>query len=151
MSFFLRKVLRTYEVGDEAERRDSVVRVMPKSNGAYIEFMVGEHPIIPYSCEYFLRFSSKVSGSLTATAKPYIKGVYKIAKKWLGDRVQFWHEMNETGDHRQWGYYDWNEVYAVRRRMKEQEGKVNHENEGILSKNLVSDSPIVGCPLVGTL
>jgi hypothetical protein len=77
--------------------------------------------------------------------------VYKIAKKWLGDRVQFWHEMNETGDHRQWGYYDWNEVYAVRRRMKEQEGKVNHENEGILSKNLVSDSPIVGCPLVGTL
>jgi len=32
---FLREVLRTYEVGDEAE--------MPKSNGAYIEFMVGEH------------------------------------------------------------------------------------------------------------
>ena len=99
---FLREVLRTYEGGDEAERCNSIVRVVPTSSGAYVEFMVGEHPIIPYSCEHFLRFSSKVSGSLTAAAEPYIKGVYKIAKKWLGDRVQFWHELNETDDHRQW-------------------------------------------------
>jgi len=56
--------------------------------------------------------------------------VYKIAKKLLGDRVQFWYEMNETGDHRQWGYYDWNEVYAVRKRMKE-EGKTKQEIEGM--------------------
>jgi hypothetical protein len=28
--------------------------------------------------------------------------------------------MNETGGHRQWGYYDWNEVYAASKRMKEQ-------------------------------
>jgi hypothetical protein len=33
---FLREVLRTHEAGDEAERRDSVVRIIPKSNGAYI-------------------------------------------------------------------------------------------------------------------
>jgi len=128
---FLHEVLRTYEVGDEAEGRDSVVRVVPRSNGAYIDFMVGEHPTIPNSCEYFLRFSSKVSGMGTVAAKPYIEGVYRIAKTWLGDRVHFWHEMNETGDHRQRGYYNWNEVYAVRRRMKEQEGKTKHENEGM--------------------
>lgn len=98
---FLREALQTYEVGDESEGRDSVVRVVPESNGAYIEFMVGEHPTIPYSCKHFLRFSSKASGRLTTAATPYIEGVYKIAKKWLRDRVQFWHEMNETGDHRQ--------------------------------------------------
>ena len=44
---FLRDVLRTYEVGDEVERRGSVVRAGPKSNGAYIEFTVGEHQTIP--------------------------------------------------------------------------------------------------------
>jgi hypothetical protein len=130
---FINEVLATYGTGDYEKRRDSVVRVVPKSNqGAYIEFMVGEHPTIPYDCEHFLRFSSKVSGSLTQ-AESYIKGVYKIAKKWLGDCVRFWHEMNEVGDHRQWGYYDWNEVYAARRRMElgRAGGETNHENEGM--------------------
>jgi hypothetical protein len=37
---------------------------------------------------YRVRFSSKISGRLLA--EPYIRGVYKIAKQWLGDRVYFW-------------------------------------------------------------
>jgi hypothetical protein len=78
---FLRKVLRTYKVGDGAERCDSVVRVIPKSNGAYIGFTIGEHLTIPYNYEHFLRFSSKVSGCLTAATNPYIEGAYKIARK----------------------------------------------------------------------
>jgi hypothetical protein len=41
-------------VGDETERHDSVVRVVPKSNGAYIEVIVDEYPTIPYNCEHFL-------------------------------------------------------------------------------------------------
>ena len=60
--------------------------------------------------------------------------MYRIAKKWLEDRVQFWHEMNETSDHRQWGYYNWNEICAVRRGMEEQEEqewKAEHETDGI--------------------
>ena len=122
------EVLRTYRVRGESESLDSVVRVVRDSNGISIEFMVGEQPTIPHSCEYFLRFSSKVSGS--PTVRPYIEGVYKIAKKWWGDRVQFWHEMNETGDHQQWGRYDWNEIRAARTRMKEQD-KGKHEHEGI--------------------
>ena len=46
---FLREVLHTYGVGDELEGRDSIVRVVPESNEAYIKFMVGEHPTIPNS------------------------------------------------------------------------------------------------------
>jgi hypothetical protein len=87
--FFLSEVLRAYGTSGDAERGDSVFCVTSKSEGAYIKFMVGKHPIIPYSCEYFLRFSSKVSGRLIVAAEPYIRGVYKIAKIWLGDRVHF--------------------------------------------------------------
>lgn len=44
--------------------------------------------------------------------------MYKIAKKYFGSRVHFWHEMNETGDERQWGYYDWQEVHDADRRLR---------------------------------
>ena len=86
------------------ESLNSVIRVVRDLNGTSIKFIVGEHPTIPHSCEYFLRFSSKVCGS--PTVRPYIEEVYKIIKKWLGNHVQFWHEINETGDYYQWGYYD---------------------------------------------
>jgi hypothetical protein len=78
---FLREVLHTCKVGDEGGRSDSVIRVMPKLNGAYIEFIIGEHPTIPHNCDHFLRFSFKVSGSLTAAKNPYIEGTCKIMKK----------------------------------------------------------------------
>jgi len=86
--------------------------------------MVGECPYMPVNpdrCDYFLRFSSKVSGRLTTPAEPYIEGVYKIAKKYFGSRVHFWHEMNETGDERQWGYYDWQEVHNADKKLRELE------------------------------
>lgn len=109
---FLKEVLSTYSAADEV-----------KEDGAYIVFPVGEHPRIPFRCEYFMRFSSKVSSNSTAATEPYIRGVFKIAKNWFSDRVHFWHEMNETDDHRQWGYYDWNPIYEARRKMKEEEEK----------------------------
>ena len=108
---FLSEVLANYAESKEVEKRRS-----------YIEFLVGEHPLIPYTCKHFLRFSFKVSGS--SEAKPYIRGVYNITKKWLGNRVQFWHELYETGDQRQLGFYNWKEVYAVKRKMKEQDTEV---------------------------
>ena len=150
---FLHEVLRTYQTEDEEEEYDSVVRVVPKSNGSYIEFMVGEHPTIPYRCEHFLRFSSKVSGSLSAAAKPYIVGVYKIAKKWFGDRVHFWHELSEADDdHLQWGYYNWDEVYAVQKRAREQERGTTHENEeiaGAADASTVNDRLYAIEPILG--
>ena len=71
--------------------------------------MVGECPHIPSNpdcCDYFLHFSSKVSRRLTTPAEPYIRSVYEIAKKYFGNRVHFWHEMNKTRDEWQRGYYD---------------------------------------------
>ncbi|RDL31902.1 uncharacterized protein BP5553_09304 [Venustampulla echinocandica] len=131
---FLIEVLRTYET-------DNDVCVEPEWEGVYIEFMVGEHPTIPYNCEHFLRFSSKVSGR--STARPYIDGVHNIAKKWLGDRVQFWDEMTETYDHRQWGRYDWNEIRAARKTMVEQAGKIK------VHKEEVGTSSAAGVALLG--
>ncbi|CZR67380.1 uncharacterized protein PAC_17279 [Phialocephala subalpina] len=122
---FLREVLVAYgpRDGEDADRGGggdggSVVRVNAESEESYIDFEVGEHPHIPRRCEHFLRFSSKVSGR--SLAEPYIRGVYKIAKQWLGDRVYFWHEMNEFGAYiRQYGCYNWNEIHVARRRIRE--------------------------------
>lgn len=104
--------------GNGAEQGDggSVVRVNAESEESYIDFEVGEHPHFPRRCEHFLRFSSKISGR--SLAEPYIRGVYKIAKQRLGDRVYFWHEMNESGPHiRHSGCYNWNEIRAARKKI----------------------------------
>jgi hypothetical protein len=69
-----------------------------RSDKVYIWFMIGE---CPDRCDYFLRFSSKISGRLTTPAEPYIRSVHKIAKKHFGKRVHFWHEINDTRDERQ--------------------------------------------------
>lgn len=97
-----------------------------------IQLMIGECPRMPSSpeyCNYFLRFSSKVSGSLTTAAEPYIMDVLKIAKKYFGSRVHFWHELNEFGDpEQQFGVYDWREVNDAERELRELEpGKEESE------------------------
>ena len=127
---FLDEITNTYkDVYDEKARTtDGKVLAIPTtshhSDEVYIRFMVGECPHIPCNpdrCDYFLRFSSKISGGLTTPAEPYIRGVYRIAKKYFGSRVHFWHEMVETEDERQWGCYDWQEVNDADRRLKELE------------------------------
>ena len=75
-----------------------------------IRLMVGECPKIPSNrgrCDCFLRFSLKISGHPIAPAEPYIRNVYKIAKKNFGSNAHFCHEMNETEDERQWEYRNW--------------------------------------------
>lgn len=125
---FLEEITRTYgDVYDEDGRRKDgkILHIEtdpdhPDCN-LFLEFMVGECPRMPRSldrCDYFLRFSSKVSGGLTAHAEPYIRGVHKIAKKYFADRVNFWHEMCETGDARQFGYYTWREVYDADKELR---------------------------------
>ena len=134
---FLRKVLDTYGTrdGDGAEQcnDDSVVRVNAESKESYIEFEVGEHPHLPRQCDHFLRFSSKVSGR--SLAEPYIRGVYKIAKQRLGDRVYFWHEMNELGPHiAHSGCYNWREIHAAQKKIGEykQEAEEREREESIM-------------------
>ncbi|UPK91944.1 hypothetical protein LCI18_002879 [Fusarium solani-melongenae] len=85
-------------------------------------FMVGECPHMPSDperCNYFLRFSSKVSGGLTTPAEPYIRSEYKIAKEDFGSRVHSWHELRETGDERQWGWYDWQQIHDAEKELRE--------------------------------
>jgi hypothetical protein len=136
---FLDEIIHTYENVYDKEGRmtDGQVLDIPtnshRSDKIYIRLMVGECPHMPGNpdrCDYFLRFSSKISGRLTTPAEPYIRNVYKIAKKYFGSRVHFWHEMNETGDERQWGYYDWQEVHDADRKLRELEtGQVEETND----------------------
>ena len=127
---FLDEIIRTYENVYDKEGRmtdGKVLDIPPNSHHSdkiYIRFMVGECPHMPGNpdrCDYFLRFSSKVSGRLTTPAEPYIRSVYKIANKYFGSRVHFWHEMAETGDERQRGYYNWQEVHDADRKLRELE------------------------------
>jgi hypothetical protein len=112
-------IMRKYDdaYDDAGRSHDGKVLEVPTSSDdhdkLYLRFMVGECPQMPYTpdhCNYFLRFSSKVSGDLTMSAEPYIRDVYQIAKAYFGSLIHFWHEMCETDDERQWGYYSWQEV-----------------------------------------
>ena len=146
---FLDEIISTYhDVYDPNGRRpDGKVLEMPSDSEHSkdcIRFMVGECPQMPSNpdrCDYFLRFSSKVSGNLTTCAEPYIRNVYKIAKKYFGSTVHFWHEMIETGDEQEWGYYDWGEVHDARDKLREvetgQEGAV--QNRSLEERNETND------------
>ncbi|CAN8095120.1 unnamed protein product [Discula destructiva] len=124
---FVRIILEQYG-SDEGDgqlslfEEDRVARIVPKPNGTYIEFDVGEHPILPYAadmCHYFLRFSSKISGTYTARAEHYIRGVARIAEQVFGERVKWWHEQAMVDDKRMiFGYYPWTLVNAVDKRMR---------------------------------
>ena len=148
---FLDEIIRTYnDVYDEKGRRpDGKVLEMPidsDSSKGCIQFMVGECPQMPSHpdrCNYFLRFSSKISGGLTTPAEPYIRNVYKIARKHFGSRVHFWHEMNETGDERQWGYYNWREVHDAEKNLREVEAGQERDlqNRAVEELGKTNDEP----------
>ncbi|KAL7943203.1 hypothetical protein V8C42DRAFT_329985 [Trichoderma barbatum] len=125
---FLDEIIETYQyVYDEDGRReDGKILDLPNSSKYssknLIQLMIGECPRMPSSpelCNYFLRFSSKVSGRLTTSAEPYIMEVLKIARKHFGSRVHFWHELHETDDmEQQFGVYGWDEVNAAERELR---------------------------------
>ena len=136
---FVEEIIQTYEntYDKEGRRTDGKVLQTPImsdcDDSIYVSFMVGECPRIPYNhdhCDHFLRFSSKVSGHLTTPAKPYIISVHKIAKKYFGSRVHYWHELCETEDERQWGCYSWQEVHDADTNLKnlETERKKHFQN-----------------------
>jgi hypothetical protein len=125
---FRDEIMRKYEniYDQEGRRTDGRILEIPTNsdNKVHLSLMVGECPHMPYDpdhCCYFLRSSSKISGHLTTPAEPYIRDVHKIAKKYFGSRVYFWHELCETGDERQWGYYDWADVHKAEEKLRELE------------------------------
>lgn len=150
---FLDDIVNIYIFAYEKDgiRKDGKVLEFPEDSGGlpskgYIQFMVGECPSMPANperCDYFLRFSSKISGSVTACAEPYIRGVYRIAKKHFGDRVRGWHEMNEMAeDPREWnGYYDWSEVREADRKLRALEAEQEQGREAEKDQNEQSGEP----------
>ncbi|PNP58593.1 hypothetical protein THARTR1_01609 [Trichoderma harzianum] len=126
---FLDEIIEKYkDVYDEKGRReDGKILDLPSSSKYsgknVIRLAIGECPQMPSSaehCNYFLRFSSKVSGSLTTAAQPYIMDVLEIARRHFGSKVHFWHEMNEFGEpEQQYGVYSWTEVNDAERELRE--------------------------------
>jgi hypothetical protein len=82
-------------------------RSFDMGQSGYVEFCVGEHPMLPYEGHNFLRFSSKISGSHGSNVEEYIRGVFRLAKAQFGERVRLWHESFEDSLE---GTYDWDEV-----------------------------------------
>ncbi|KAF5968178.1 SET domain-containing protein [Fusarium bulbicola] len=78
---------------------DSKVKI--KAN--YIEFEVGEHPLLPFKGHKFLRFSSKLNSN--GNIDDYIYSIIRLARRYFGPRVQPWNDGCDR-----FGYYSWNEV-----------------------------------------
>lgn len=94
----------------ERYKDDKLVEFKPN----YIEFKIGEHPLLPLEGYKFLRFSSKVSGHQGNEAMEYIKTVTRVAKLNFGSRVQFWHECADN-----YGHYDWKDVNESLKRYQQ--------------------------------
>ncbi|KAK0609069.1 SET domain-containing protein 5 [Lasiodiplodia hormozganensis] len=102
------------DAGFDMDHYKDDVQVEVKPN--YIEFKAGEHPLLPFEGHKFLRFSSKISGSIASTTgvESYINTVTRIAKVHFGSRVQPWNECFD-----QYGEYDWDEVNESMRSYEE--------------------------------
>lgn len=119
---FRNAIIRKYENAFDpgSHRPDGKVLDILKELGSdfgtnyNISFLVREIPHMPYAaqrCNYFLRFSSKVSGRLTTPAEPYIRQVFGIGKKYFWDRVRFWHDLEEDISKEDcYGYHEWQEL-----------------------------------------
>lgn len=83
-------------------------------------------PTSPEHCEYFLRFSSKISGSCGAAEK-YILEVNKIAGKWFGHRAKPWHECADDAE----PVYDWKDVNDADKKLRELEKEVESQREEV--------------------
>ena len=145
---FIEEIIQTYKNTYDEEGRSTAGKILqlPEESdyheSMYVTFMVGEGPRMPYNhnhCDHFLRFSSKVSGNLTAPAKPYILSVQKIAKKYFGSRVHYWHELCETDDERQWGYYSWQDVHDADTRLKTLDTEPQKKFQTFASKEPVQE------------
>ncbi|KAJ8122048.1 hypothetical protein ONZ43_g1656 [Nemania bipapillata] len=75
---------------------------------SYIEFLAGEHPILPLEGHKFLRFCSKINGSIAEETRvwDYLESVRRIAGSVFGSRIRPWTEINEDR-----GFYDWRDVH----------------------------------------
>jgi hypothetical protein len=121
---FLIEILQKYEDAVHPVTGETLIRIVgePGAEDAHIYFQFGEGAIIPYRCEYFLRFSSKLVRHDPEVAK-YLREVYMIAKEYFCD-IEYWLEggqsytyhASETAPH------DWRDVHKARQKLKKHEG-----------------------------
>jgi hypothetical protein len=144
---FIVELLDQYDCDDGS--LEQIACLVPRGTGAYIEFEVGGRPAIPANpemCQYFLRFSSRISGKQTQAAEPaVVRDVYRIAQGMFGEeRVRWWHEADETDDaHTSSGWYSERQVTRMRKlMMRELDGYNDEEWQTILYKDEEQDEEL---------
>ncbi len=111
----------------ERYQNDDLVEIKPN----YLEFKVGEHPLLPFEGHKFLRFSSKISGSHAKGVGEYIGTVTRVAQVSFGSRVRCW---NEAAD--ELSFYDWQTIHAsIKSYDQVRCGILNMTVEGFLNLN----------------
>lgn len=87
----------------ERYQDDDLVDIKPN----YLQFRVGEQPMLPIEGHKFLRFSSKISGNHAKAVEKYLDTVTMVAQLTFGSRFRCW---NEAADEQ--GFHDWQEVHT---------------------------------------
>jgi hypothetical protein len=121
---FLKEVLQKYKDAVHPVTGKTLICIVgePGAKDAYIYFQFGEGAIIPYRCEYFLRFSSKLVRHDPEVGN-YLREVYIVAKKyfhnleyWLEGGRSYTYHASEIAPH------DPMDVYKAWQKLKEHEG-----------------------------
>jgi hypothetical protein len=110
---FLEEILEKYKDAVHPVTGETLIRIIgePRAEDAYICFQFGECPIIPYRCEYFLRFSSRILSRDSKT--DYLREVYFIAKRYFPLNLKYWTDYSSIDPP-----YDWLEVYEARKKLR---------------------------------
>jgi hypothetical protein len=137
---FLEEILEKYKDAVHPVTGETLIRIIgePRAEDAYICFQFGECPIIPYRCEYFLRFSSKLLSRDSETN--YLREVYLIAKQYFPNNLEYWLEGGRSFTYHasESAPYSWKDVYEARKKLRK-------EDEGVYEtfpvKNSVPNQP----------
>jgi hypothetical protein len=128
---------------------EALIRIVgePKAENAYIYFQFGEGPIVPFRCQLFLRFSSKLV-SFDPKVASYLREVYAIAKKFFPKNIVYWLEGGRSFMYHasEIAPHNWSDVYAARKWLKGYE-----EAYGTLERLNLSQSRRTKCANCNTL
>jgi hypothetical protein len=122
---FLEEILQKYKDAVHPITGETLIRIVgePRAEDAYIYFRFGEGAIIPYRCEYFLRFSSKLVRR-DPKVGDYLREVYFVAKRYFPNNLEYWLEGGQSFTYHasESAPHDPMDVYEARKKLKEHEG-----------------------------
>jgi hypothetical protein len=117
---FLEEILQKYKDAVHPITGETLIRIIgdPHAKYAYIYFQFGEGAIIPYRCEYFLRFSSKLV-SRDPKVDDYLREVYFVAKRYFPCNLEYWIEGGRSFTYHasEVAPHDPRDVYEVRDKL----------------------------------